>query len=68
MGGSGNGFAGADEKFSDISLGGSDNELGDCLSSTVSGKYSVLPMQVWGDKTFICGSYKSILGTVRKMQ
>ena len=23
-------------------------------------------MQVWGDKTFISGSYKSILGAVRK--
>ena len=68
MVGSGNGFAGADESFSDISLGGSDNGLWDCLSSTVSGTYSVLPMQVWGDKTCISGSYKSILGTVRKMQ
>ena len=23
-------------------------------------------MQVWGDKTFIIGSYKSVIGTVRK--
>ena len=23
-------------------------------------------MQVWGDKTLIIGSYKSVLGTVRK--
>ena len=66
--GSGDWFVIADESFSDISHGGSDNELGDCVSSTVSGTYSVLPMQVWGDKTCISGSYKSILGTVRKMQ
>ena len=53
------------EGFSNVKLGGADNEFEDCLSSTESGTYSVSSgMQVCGDKTSISGSYKVLLGDV----